>query len=1601
MNKKNTLLIFVLFFQIAFVSFGNNFHPLKSSKDSEKLNTTTIINGIDDLITEAEWLTYFPYRWGYDINTSERTSDFYTYEKFKEAIQNISKYELLIERRCGTNQIRVTHTNTETGVRKVVSTSTDYNAAWNLNKPLVKEKVFYKNFLSEGTITIRKRELAAFLANISHETTGGPAVGNTYEWGLFFREEGENTAEPPNNYVSANTEYPAVPGKSYHGRGPIQLSYNYNYGPASEHIFGDKNILLSNPELVSTDAAISFMTAIWFWMTPQSPKPSAHDVIAGNWTPTVDDIEGGRIAGLGMTINIINGGVECGLGRPEDEPQVIDRINYYKRYASILNISTDIDGTNECNTCGCASITNYSTAGSAESCAAEDLISIAIKEPVSGSLIKAPLLEERKVTSEYPTNKGTVTEFELTIDDAIYYSTSLNWIPRFFKSYLLKASVNINNTPYEDTALVTIYEDESAIDCSNIPVWTSKDYVGASIVKQNGKIYKAKFYTSQEPPHFDWEEFGTCLTNNAPTLSITSEDKQSYYEIKATAADTDSGLFFIDFYVDGELKESYNPRVLQSDVIKNKEKMFSFISGSLGKDVLKNTIKIIAYDKYGASDSEEFVITTNPSCGVPKWFSDLEYLTPNPLQSVKYFVEYNGKVYENNAYVGAGESPPSNNSKWDLVANSCDELAKLPLADNCSEASPWDVNIPNYNENDLVSYKGGLYMAKSWVSGKDIPERYGQYNYVGVCLSKPIITTSFNKEVTYIKPTIEPIEIIASINSFGVPLSEVQYQVKSVLNTTFTVFNMTSTNGEDYYYSWTPASYGIYKTKITAKNSANQEVEVLGEINLSKSKIPSIEILSPENEKQFYQETFTKIPINFKITPEQGTIKSVIITNKSTGIETILPIEQSGIYQWEWTPATYGTHAIVVKAINDFDDFNVLELQYTIINPKVETVSFNDLYQIVAIETIEKSFIFDKDITGVKMRNPGAATVTFNNKTLTVKADKVGRSGLEIITSDGESHFIGLRIDHIDGRVVGLPDYVAIGSVSEDVPLDIQFWEDIDDTNLKKNKRMDIRYIYVNGGADTGWPVDNPKRVENYVKNSLRYGLIPCFIYYQIPDKNESYFINDISIRDPEYMTKYFNNITLFIDEVKKYIDKELFVVVLEPDFLGYLQQVGEGPDRQTAVKDNLIAKDAGTLKELVQRINKEFDTRRKKDDLTMLYGWQLNLWAKAGVASTRGIIRETDNVSGVGSGDFPTQLQKIRQTAKDITQYGIDVGILSNNADFVSIDKYGLDAIAGPTPGFTTSDPLTQPEAFTWFWNNDHWINYIEFVKAMHELSQKHIVLWQVPVGHINQSQTISAYSGVRFKDLPNTSKKYEDSATTFFFGDEFIAESDERYDYFTQNKHNDPKLTFDSTTKKIKFGSHMEEVLNAGVRIVLGGAGVGASTDGVGSPPSDDYFWIQKVQDYYQNQIVALEDADKDGVNDFDDVCSNTPSGESADYEGCSESQKDDDKDGITNDKDECPYTLVGVIVEESGCEASLSIDTIEEEIAKIYPNPTTSNFVVNISVNSLKIYSITGKLILESKENTNKKTYNISHLKKGLYLVEIISTNDIRTFTKLIKF
>ena len=186
-------------------------------------------------------------------------------------------------------------------------------------------------------------------AHFTQETGGHNPHGDVEEWrqGLvFLREAGCTETGPGCGYDSAcdpNTwqgrTWPCGKNgggwKKYYGRGAKQLSYNFNYGPFSDAMFGTVSKLLENPDLVAS-TWLNLASATWFYAYPQPPKPSMLHVIDGTWKPNKDDMRNRLEPGFGATIMIINGGIECGHG--SEKPQALHRQAYYKKFAEFFKV---------------------------------------------------------------------------------------------------------------------------------------------------------------------------------------------------------------------------------------------------------------------------------------------------------------------------------------------------------------------------------------------------------------------------------------------------------------------------------------------------------------------------------------------------------------------------------------------------------------------------------------------------------------------------------------------------------------------------------------------------------------------------------------------------------------------------------------------------------------------------------------------------------------------------------------------------------------------------------------------------------------------------------------------------------------------------------------------------------------------------------------------------------------------------------------------------------------------------------------------------------------------------------------------------------------
>ncbi|GLD98124.1 hypothetical protein PINS_up006821 [Pythium insidiosum] len=174
-------------------------------------------------------------------------------------------------------------------------------------------------FVNDGDDHQNRFELAAFIAQMAH------ASGS-----FTFTQQAGASLFDANAFCSKELGDPCNPNERYHGRGPIQLTWNYNYKAYGDSIGVD---LVNHPNWVATDATIAWGSALWYWMTPFAPfGGSIHDVFASA------SKDGDRDFDFARTTLLLNGRLECGATPTSPEPEA-QRIAFLKRFAGVFGVA--------------------------------------------------------------------------------------------------------------------------------------------------------------------------------------------------------------------------------------------------------------------------------------------------------------------------------------------------------------------------------------------------------------------------------------------------------------------------------------------------------------------------------------------------------------------------------------------------------------------------------------------------------------------------------------------------------------------------------------------------------------------------------------------------------------------------------------------------------------------------------------------------------------------------------------------------------------------------------------------------------------------------------------------------------------------------------------------------------------------------------------------------------------------------------------------------------------------------------------------------------------------------------------------------------------
>jgi hypothetical protein len=297
------------------------------------------------------------------------------------------------------------------------------------------------------------------------------------------------------------------------------------------------------------------------------------------------------------------------------------------------------------------------------------------------------------------------------------------------------------------------------------------------------------------------------------------------------------------------------------------------------------------------------------------------------------------------------------------------------------------------------------------------------------------------------------------------------------------------------------------------------------------------------------------------------------------------------------------------------------------------------------------------------------------------------------------------------------PAQFFIGIVSLDAPDQLQWL---------MNRPLWARYLYLNNGFTNGWANITPTPgdyARTYIRNSKKLGMIPAFVWYQIPgDAGEGFTVDAQHAADVAYMTSYFQNYKLLLDIINTEGGPAL--IILEPDFWGYLQQ------NQSSAPDQIPAKVGATglaytagYPDTVAGLGACLLGMARALAPGARLGFEVSLWATNGHPVT-GLVYDTPaNVQAAATA-----------TAAFHRALGAD------HADFWVAEKNGFDAGGWAAAG----------AGRMWYWQDAQMENYLLFVKTFTDALQRPALGWQIPIGHTG---------------LPNTVNQYEDTFAEYLF--------------------------------------------------------------------------------------------------------------------------------------------------------------------------------------------------------------------------------------------
>lgn len=85
-----------------------------------------------------------------------------------------------------------------------------------------------------------------------------------------------------------------------------------------------------------------------------------------------------------------------------------------------------------------------------------------------------------------------------------------------------------------------------------------------------------------------------------------------------------------------------------------------------------------------------------------------------------------------------------------------------------------------------------------------------------------------------------------------------------------------------------------------------------------------------------------------------------------------------------------------------------------------------------------------------------------------------------------------------------------------------------------------------------------------------------------------------------------------------------------------------------------------------------------------------------------------------------------------------------------------------------------------------------------------------------------------------------------------------------------------------------------------------------------------------------------------------------------------------------------------------SAANLDEVSQGVVRLYPNPVNDQLTINTesTIEQVKIYSLNGRLVHESKPNVSLTSIDLDYLPKGVYSVEIQLENEVVLLERVVK-